>query len=271
MLAFPNCKINIGLHITGKRADGFHNIETIFVPVAWKDALEIIEDHSGTGVLYTQSGTNIPGDIDDNLCIKAYSLIKKDIPALPAVKIHLHKAIPMGAGLGGGSSDAAFALKLLNSKFDLQVPKEKLNSYALQLGSDCPFFLLNKPSYATGRGELLEEITLDLSSYKILLINPGIHINTGWAFSKIIPVEKNNNLKDLVAAPIETWQQHINNDFEKPVFHTKPEIANIKATLLANGALYAAMSGSGSTVFGIFKKNHQPPLNFPAHYFYKWV
>ena len=272
MVLFPNCKINIGLRIVDKRADGFHNIETIFYPVALKDAVEITQDASKTkAVTWSQTGLNIPGTLTDNLCIKAYQLLKKDFAQLPDIKMHLHKAIPMGAGLGGGSSDAAFILKLLNSKFDLQLPVEQLMEYALQLGSDCPFFILNKPCYGTGRGEILEEIPLDLSAYKILLVNPGIHIDTGWAFSNIRPAKQENNLKDLIARPVETWQQHICNDFEKAVFEAEPGIAEIKTSLLSNGALYASMSGSGSTVFGIFEKSAKPVFKFPAHYFSKWV
>ena len=272
MVAFPNCKINIGLRIINKRADGFHNLETIFYPIALKDAIEINEETKETKeITWSQTGLNIPGTADDNLCIKAYRLIKKDLPQLPNIKMHLHKAIPMGAGMGGGSADAAFILKLLNIKFNLELSNEQLISYALQLGSDCPFFIHNKPCYATGRGELLEEFPLDLSAYKLLLVNPDIHINTGWAFSNIIPSDKGNHLKDLVAMPISNWQQNIYNDFEKPVFEAAPEIAEIKAELISNGALYASMSGSGSTVFGIFDKKLKPVFNFPAHYFCKWV
>jgi len=177
----------------------------------------------------------------------------------------------MGAGLGGGSADAAFILKALNNMFDLHLSTEQLIAYALQLGSDCPFFIINKPCYATGRGEILEELALDLSAYKIILVNPGIHINTGAAFSNVKPWRKEHNLKDLAAMPIRDWQQNIYNDFENPVFKTEPEIAEIKTELISKGALYAAMSGSGSTVFGIFDKKNEPEFKFPDHYFNKWV
>ena len=272
MVSFPNCKINIGLRIVNKRVDGFHDLETIFYPLGIRDALEVVESPDNTKeISWSQTGAAIPGAASDNLCIKAYHLLKKDFPTLPAVNMHLHKAIPMGAGLGGGSADAAFILQLLNTKFQLGASAEQLSGYALGLGSDCPFFLHNRSCYATGRGEILEEISLDLSVYKILLVNPGIHINTGWAFSHITPAARNNQLKELVQMPVESWQQHIHNDFESPVFEAHPEIALLKASLLENGALYSAMSGSGSSVFGIFEKKIALPINFPAHYFYKWV
>ena len=272
MVLFPNCKINIGLRVVNKRADGFHDIETVFLPVSLKDAVEIIEDPtSGKEISYTQSGLKIPGNEQDNLCIKAYHLLKKDFPLLPNVKMHLHKTIPMGAGLGGGSADASFVLKLISEKFELNLSAEQLISYALQLGSDCPFFIINKPCYATGRGEILEEISLDLRGYKITLVNPDIHINTGWAFSNINIETKENSLRDLVALPVSTWQQNIVNDFENPVFEAHPEIAEIKAGLITAGAVYASMSGSGSTVFGIFEKKADPIFKFPANYYWKWV
>ena len=185
MIVFPNCKINLGLHILGKREDGFHNLETVFYPLLFRDALELIPaTNNTTEIEFTGSGLAVDGNVSDNLCVKAYYLLKKNFPQLPLVKIHLHKAIPMGAGLGGGSADAAFMLKLLNEKFNLNISTPQLLNYALELGSDCPFFIINKPCIATGRGEILEEIEVDLSAYKIVLINPGIHINTGWAFSQ---------------------------------------------------------------------------------------
>jgi 4-diphosphocytidyl-2-C-methyl-D-erythritol kinase len=272
MVSFPNCKINIGIHIVNKRPDGFHNLETVFVPVGLKDALEIVEEPISTKeISYTQTGLKIPGNNDDNLCIKAFQSLKKDFPQIPNIKMHLHKTIPMGAGLGGGSADASFVLKLINQKFNLGLTDEQLAAYALPLGSDCPFFIINKTSYAAGRGEILEEIPVNLSAYKILLVNPGIHINTGWAFSNIKIEKKEHNLKELVSMPVESWQQHIFNDFEKPVFEAHPDIAEIKSALLNEGAVYAAMSGSGSTVFGIFRKKNEPFFNFPSHYFQKWV
>ena len=174
MISFPNCKINLGLHIVNKRADGFHNLETIFYPIPLNDAVEIITSSSTNEVTYTSSGNTIDGAADDNLCIKAYHLLKKDFPNLPNIKLHLHKVIPTGAGLGGGSADAAFALKLINDKYQLNLSTSKLLNYALQLGSDCPFFIINKPCFASGRGEVLEELELDLSAFKFVLIFWGI-------------------------------------------------------------------------------------------------
>jgi 4-diphosphocytidyl-2-C-methyl-D-erythritol kinase len=178
MIVFPNCKINLGLQILNKRADNFHAIETVFYPIDLKDGLEIISS-SGAAVEFSATGLPIDGNEADNICIKACHLLKNNFPQLPGIKMHLHKTVPMGAGLGGGSADGAFTLRLLNQKFNLGLSTQQLIDYALQLGSDCPFFIINKPCYATGRGELLQEVNIDLSTYKIVLINPGIHINTG--------------------------------------------------------------------------------------------
>jgi 4-diphosphocytidyl-2-C-methyl-D-erythritol kinase len=253
MIVFPNCKINLGLHILSKRQDGFHNLETVFYPIALKDALEIIPS-LGSVIEFTGSGLTVDGEEADNICIKAYQLLKRDFPQLPFIKMHLHKAIPMGAGLGGGSADGAFTLQLLNKKFNLGLSVQQLIDYALQLGSDCPFFIINKPCYATGRGELLEGIDITLAGYKIVIVNPGIHVNTGWAFSQINPAEPNKKIKAIIAQPITTWKAELINDFETPVFEKYPAIKNIKEDLYNKGAVYAAMSGSGSTVYGIFEK-----------------
>ncbi|MEO5782778.1 MAG: 4-(cytidine 5'-diphospho)-2-C-methyl-D-erythritol kinase [Ginsengibacter sp.] len=271
MIAFPNCKINLGLNIIRKREDGFHDLEIIFLPVPFTDVLEI-----QLGVLHLQgvghlTVTGLPVNADDNLCIKAYNLLKRDFPDLPSVKMHLHKVIPLGAGLGGGSSDAAFALQLLNEKFELQLSVEKLLHYALKLGSDCPFFLINKPCFATGRGEILEQINIDLANYKILLVNPGIHIDTKWAFSKIIPHERKTSIKELIAQPIETWKDKLQNDFEIPVFAEYPEIEKLKNDLYELGATYASLSGSGSSVFGLFKNEINIDNSKWNNYFYKII
>ena len=256
MIVFPNCKINLGLHILYKREDGFHNLETVFYPLPFRDALELISaTNNTTEIEFTGTGLAVDGNVSDNLCVKAYYLLKKDFPQLPLVKIHLRKAIPMGAGLGGGSADAAFMLTLLNEKFNLNLSTPQLLNYALELGSDCPFFIINKPCFATGRGEVLEEIKVDLSEYKIVLINPGIHVNTGWAFSNITPALSNKSIKEIVQQPIDTWKEDLQNDFERPVFAAHTQIKTIKENLYNEGAVYAAMSGSGSTVFGIFDKD----------------
>jgi len=271
MIVFPNCKINLGLRITGKRADGYHNIETIFYPVPLNDALEIIQspsDKLSAGTVFSQSGTLVDGDEKDNLCIKAFQLLKKDFPQLPAVKIHLHKTIPMGAGLGGGSADAAFTLQLLNDKFNLHLLTEQLLAYALALGSDCPFFILNKPCFAGGRGEIMEPITVALTGYHLVLVNPGIHVNTGWAFGQL-NVTKNKptpSLQSIVTTPVASWKNHLLNDFEEPVFQQHPAIAAIKDELYEQGALFASMSGSGSSVYGLFEKTPSNSFHFPGHY-----
>ena len=270
MVVFPNCKINLGLQILAKRNDGFHNIETVFYPIQLKDALEIIPSDSTEQVIFSSSGYPINGNTKDNLCLRAYYLLKKDFPHLPFVKIHLHKNIPMGAGLGGGSADAAFTLQLLNSLFCLNIPVNRLLDYSLQLGSDCPFFIMNTPCLGLGRGELLEEIKLDLSAYKIILVNPGIHVNTGEAFTDL-NLKANNttyiSVQNTIQQPIDTWQLNLKNDFEIPVFKKFPLIKNIKDNLYKQGATYAAMSGTGSTVFGLFKKELCVELNFDSNFF----
>lgn len=255
MLSFPNCKINLGLRILNKREDGFHNLVTVFYPVGIKDALEIITS-SSQKIEFTQTGLTVQGAAADNICVKAYHLLKKDFAQLPGIKMQLHKTIPMGAGLGGGSADGAFALQLLNTKFELNLSQQQLIDYALQLGSDCPFFIINKPCYATGRGEIMEPVSLDLSAYKIAVVNPGIHINTGWAFSQLSGGFKppvSDSLQQIILQPIQSWKDELKNDFETAVFESHPEIKAIKETLYTLGAVYAAMSGSGSTVYGIFE------------------
>lgn len=272
MLVFPNCKINLGLHILGKREDGFHNLETVFYPIPFKDALELIPNtNTNSEIEFTGTGLAVDGSAADNLCVKAYHLLKKDFPQLPAVKIHLHKVIPMGAGLGGGSADASFTLKILNDKFKLNLSALQLQNYAIQLGSDCPFFIINKACFAKGRGDVLEEISIDLSAYKIALINPGIHINTGWAFSNIKPAAIKRSVKEIVQQPIDTWKHELKNDFEEPVFSAHPQIKKVKEDLYNQGAIYAAMSGSGSTVFGIFEQTTDSVSLKDSNYFIKII
>ena len=251
MVTFPNCKINLGLNIVNKRGDGYHDIETVFFPVPLKDALEVIEKEKFE---FSTSGSAIEGGTENNLCVKAYHLLKKDIPHLPVVQMHLHKAIPMGAGLGGGSADGAFTLKLLNKKFELHLSEKQLINYSLQLGSDCPFFISNIPCFATGRGEKFEPIEMDLSEYKIVIIHPVIHISTALAFANIKPLKPGKSIKQIVQQPISTWKDELKNDFEEPVFAKYPEIKKIKDALYNAGAIYASMSGSGSAVYGIFRK-----------------
>lgn len=279
MLAFPNCKINLGLNITRKRSDGYHDLETVFYPVQLKDALEIIRQPSTDNyqpstvnqqlslVNFSVSGLVINGPENDNLCIKAYQLLQQDFPDLPRIKMHLHKAIPMGAGLGGGSADGAFALQLLNDKFQLKLTSGQLANYALQLGSDCPFFILNKPCFATGRGEIMQPINLDLSAYQIVVINPKIHIGTAWAFGNIVPQTPQQSIKQIIELPIPTWREKLVNDFEKPAIKQYPEIGNIKELLYQYGAVYSSMTGSGSTVYGLFDIQKKIQFSFPKNYF----
>ena len=275
VVVFPNCKINLGLNIVSKRTDGYHNLETVFYPIAITDALEIITAEKSTienSITFFSSGLIVDGDIENNLCVKAYHLLKKDFPQLPSVKMHLHKAIPMGAGLGGGSADAAFTLMLLNKKFELNLSKEQLINYALQLGSDCPFFIINKPCFATGRGEVVEEISLDRSAYKLVIVNPGIHINTGWAFEQIKPKQPKFSSKEIVLQPLQNWKGKLVNDFEVPALSYYPALKELKENLYKCGALYASMSGSGSSFYGIFEKNCKVLIShFPGNYLVKII
>jgi 4-diphosphocytidyl-2-C-methyl-D-erythritol kinase len=273
MIVFPTSKINLGLRILRKREDGFHDLDTLFYPVPITDVLEILQDrHALTGVAFTGTGIFTGNDPAQNLCVRAWQLLKADFPQLPAIQLHLHKAIPVGAGLGGGSADGAFTLRLLNQLFNLDIGDEQLLQYALQLGSDCPFFIYNQPCLATGRGEQLTPFSIDLSAYKLLLINPGIHVSTGWAFSQLTPRVPEQSLRSIVEQPVDTWKDRLINDFEAPVFAHYPAIAAIKASLYAAGAVYAAMSGSGSTVLGLFEKNKpMPVLSWPDTYWSKSV
>jgi len=252
MIIFPNCKINLGLHILRRRPDGFHDLETVFYPLPLTDALEVLSDDK---LQFASSGIPVPGNEQDNLCLKAWHLLKADFPDLPPVKIHLHKHIPIGAGLGGGSADAAFMLQMLNNKFRLGISEEQLIAYAARLGSDCAFFIRNKPCYATSRGEVLTPLELDLSRYSWLLVYPGIHVNTGWAFGQITARVPEQQLQQNILQPVEAWKELISNDFEAPVFSAHPVLGEIKEQLYKAGALYATMSGSGSAMVGIFPKN----------------
>lgn len=253
MLLLANCKINLGLYITAKRHDGFHDLESVFYPVVWNDAIEIeLSTSTTTKFELAEYNNAVTSNVNENLCYKAYALLDAKYN-LPAVKFHLLKTIPAGAGLGGGSSNASHTLKLLNAFFNLNLSTQELCNYAAQLGSDCPFFIENRPTYVTGRGEKLAPIDLDLSTYSILLINPGIHISTAEAFSKIIPTPLGFDLKSKIqTAPVAEWKTFLKNDFEKSAIEKHALIGEIKESMYANGALYASMSGSGSTVFGVF-------------------
>jgi len=254
MLSYPNAKINIGLYITEKREDGFHNIETIFYPINFSDILEIHKSSGDKGTYsFVNYGTPINCSDENNLILKAYKLLS-DKYNLPAIDIYLQKIIPMGAGLGGGSADAAYMISCLNSYFKLNLPKELLKKYAENLGSDCPFFIENTACFASGKGEILENIDLSLENYKLVLVEPECKVSTSYAYANIIPQKAKFDLRELPQLKIEEWKNNITNDFEANIFKVYPEISDIKEALYKAGAIYASMSGSGSTVYGIFPK-----------------
>ena len=255
MITYPNAKINLGLNITEKRSDGYHNLETIFYPISLQDALEVTASNNGKdGYTLKISGMPIEGDTDNNLVVRAYFLLKEDYPDIPSIDIHMYKHIPTGAGLGGGSADAAFMIKLLNEKFKLDISIEKMEEYAVRLGADCAFFIQNKPVFATGVGNVFTPIQLSLKGYYLVLVKPDIFVSTKDAFAHILPQKPEISLKSIVQQPIEDWKHLMRNDFENSVFLRFPEIAAVKDKLYDIGAVYASMSGSGSSVYGIFKE-----------------
>ncbi len=262
MLYFPHCKINLGLLVTEKRADDFHNIETIFYPVGMQDVLEFVENDV---FQFAVSGIELEGDATNNLVVRAYRLLEKDFK-LPPLHIHLHKNIPSGAGLGGGSADAAFMLTALNDYFGIGLSQQQLTNYALRLGSDCPFFISPVPSLAKGRGELLEPIELDLSGMHLVVVKPPIHVSTAEAYSHIIPKQPDNSLANLIAMPVNQWKNYIFNQFEDYVFDAYPEVKAIKQKLYQQGACFSLMSGSGSAVFALFKDKPNTEGIFPDSY-----
>lgn len=252
MITFPTIKINLGLSITEKRPDGYHNLETVFYPVALEDALEIRTSPTADRkfTLY-QYGMEIAGSPEDNLAVKAYLLMDKEFH-LPPVEIHLYKRIPSGAGLGGGSSDAAFMLKLLNEYYRLGVSEEQLEVYAATLGADCAFFIKNKPIFAEGIGNIFSPVELSLSGYPIMIIKPDVFVSTREAFSNIHPHRPEYPVREVIRRPVQEWKDTLINDFEASVFPQHPVIGEIKEELYRRGAIYASMSGSGSSVFGLF-------------------
>ena len=260
MITFPIAKINLGLNIVEKRSDGYHNLETVFYPLPIQDTLEIHEMDSEfpskVKCDIKVSNMTIDGDEQKNLVVKAYNLLS-NVFTLPRLHVHLHKSIPSQAGLGGGSSDAAYMLKLLNQTFRLGLQNEELICLAKNLGADCPFFIVSQPSYATGIGECLTPINLYLSGLYIVVIKPNIAVSTAEAFRNIIPQAPEKNCAEIVLQPIETWRKELHNDFENSVFVKYPELQRIKDMLYEIGALYASMSGSGSSIYGIF---HRKPL-----------
>ena len=270
MLTFPNCKINLGLSITNRRNDGYHDLETVFYPVTGlKDALEIVPAKGAESTLNV-SGKTVAGDAGNNLVWKAYRLLQQRFPdAVRPIDIYLHKAIPMGAGLGGGSADGAFALRLMNDFFKLNLPDEALATMALALGSDCPFFICNTPRFASGRGEQMQPVAVDLSAYSIQVICPQVHVSTAEAFGMIQPRPAAFDLRNLPQLPVAEWKQKVVNDFEAPVFSLHPELLMIKDQLYAGGALYAAMSGSGSALFGLFEKGKRADILVDGDVYYE--
>ena len=249
MIVYPNAKINIGLNVLEKRADGYHELSSVFYPV--KDLCDILEILPSTEFSFSSSGIEILGE--GNICTKAFEMLKQDF-GINNVSIHLHKQIPIGAGLGGGSADGAFMLKAMNLLFDLKLSTSQLEKYALQLGADCPFFIENIPKYVQGVGEKMIGVDLDLSAYELRFIFPELHISTAEAYCDIIPRIPETNLLDLINQPIENWKGKVKNDFEISVFKTNPKLKEMKEQLYADGAIYASMSGSGSALYGIFRR-----------------
>jgi 4-diphosphocytidyl-2-C-methyl-D-erythritol kinase len=280
MVVFPNCKINLGLHVLRKRQDGFHDIETCFYPVIWTDILEVVKSvDNEENFIFSSSGITIRSneahsetlDPKKNIIYKAYQILEAEYP-IPTLKVHLHKILPMGAGLGGGSSDAAFFINLVNTQFQLNMSLNKRKKIAAQLGSDCPFFIENKAMLATGKGEVLEALDLNLMGKTIVVVHPNIHSDTALAYAGIVPNDNKPSLKELLKAPIRDWQQTIQNDFELSVGKKYPEILQLKSELYKMGASYSAMSGSGSAVFGIFENDKvQLPKNWNDYSVYKGI
>jgi len=272
MIVFPIAKINLGLNVVERRSDGYHNLETVFYPVHIKDALELttMDERFPSEVDCDIKVTNlsVEGDEQRNLVVRAYKMLKQDFPTLPRIHTHLYKGIPTQAGMGGGSSDCAYTIIALNAMFALGLSEQQMIDYAARLGADCAFFILSHPAYAEGIGEQLQPISLDLSSYFIAVVRPDIPVSTREAFSLIKPAMPQKNCRDVVMQPIETWREDLRNDFEQSVFTLYPEIGAIKKRLYDLGAVYAAMSGSGSSVFGLFRKEIKIGEHFPDVFTY---
>jgi len=269
MISFPNCKINIGLNIIGKRTDGFHNIETVFYPLTLCDALEILPaTHDPVKDQFSLQGMEMDDDSEQNLCMKALRLMQNERSIQP-MKIVLMKKIPVGAGLGGGSSDAAYTLKMLNDYSSAGYSNEQLIGMSSKLGSDCAFFIINKPVFASGKGDQMTPVSLSLTGSTIVIIKPPVFVSTSEAYSGTTPVVSERSLKELIQLPVSEWRDVIKNDFEKTIFMNHPEIAAIKQKMYDMGAVYASMSGSGSSVFGIFKESLNAPDAFPNCFYHE--
>ena len=252
-ICFPNAKINIGLDIVRRRADGYHDISTLFYPINITDAMEIMPSDK---FIFDNRGIKIDCEIEKNLCYKAYKMLKDDFN-LPPVKFVLYKHIPFGSGLGAGSSDAAFTIKMLNDMFSLKLSVKQMLAYASQLGADCAFFIHNRPMIAEGTGNILHETKLNLLGKTLVLVLPPISVNTAKAYSQCKPAEPQYKLEDSIKLPIKQWKDRIKNDFEPTVFAENPMLAEIKQKLYERGAIFAQMSGSGSTMYGIFEEKPQ--------------
>lgn len=264
MIVFPNAKINIGLFVTSVREDGYHNIETLFYPVySLYDVLEVIRNN-GKEDEFSSSGIEIDSAPADNICIKALNLMRQDA-GIPPLKIHLHKNIPIGAGLGGGSADASFMLKLLNEQFSIGMSNSMLEKLAAGLGADCPVFIENKAVLARGTGNEFHPIECNLDGLWLNLVVPKIHITTAQAYRGVSPAQAAMPLSMLIKRPTEQWKDGVTNDFERSIFKTHPSIEEIKNKMYQNGALYASMSGSGSAVYGIFREKQD--IKWPEDYF----
>ncbi len=263
MVSFPPCKINLGLQVIRKRPDGYHDLETCFYPVPWTDILEIVPSEKFS---FTITGDVIHGDVNDNLCVKAYRLLADQFK-LPPVNVHLHKIIPTGAGLGGGSSDAAHTLRLLNKLFGLNLDATALFEFASRLGSDCAFFVQDKPMIGKGRGEVLTPApNVSLSKKFVVIVKPSIHVSTAEAYRGVMPRSPDVPLESIVSdQPIANWKDVLKNDFEPSVFARYPAISSIKDQLYQKGAIYSSMSGSGAAVFGIFSEAVDLRQMFPSH------
>lgn len=261
MITFPNCKINLGLWVTQRRTDGYHNIQTVMFPVPWCDILEIVPA-GGSETTLEVTGAKVDSALETNLCYRAWRLMAHKY-SIPAVAIHLHKVIPSGAGLGGGSSDASFTLKMLNSMFGLSLGNDVLRSLAVELGMDCPFFIENVSALSTGRGEFLKPVSANLDGFHLIIVKPAIHVSTAAAFAGIKPLFRENSIDEFTSLPVQEWKLNLHNDFENSVFEIYPDILEIKNILYRQGAMYASLSGSGSAVFGLFAT---PPANlsFPG-------
>ena len=258
MITFPPCKINLGLNVIRKRHDGYHDIETCFYPVPWTDVLEILP---AGHLSFIATGNAIEGSENDNLCLRAFRLLQEEY-SIPPVFIHLHKTIPMGAGLGGGSSDAAYTLRMLNAIFKLQLSTEVLRNLAARLGSDCAFFIDESPMIGKGRGEQLTPCEISLKEKFLLIVKPDVSVSTAQAYAGVIPLEPEEAILSILQQPLSVWKDKLENDFEISVFNQFPVIGDIKKKMIALGAAYASMSGSGSAVFGIFES----PVGVPPEF-----